>query len=378
MKIAKPKPGEPIRLVLTKSGEPRYRVVLDAGTHANGKRRQVRSTHRTLSEARSHVQAHRTDRDRGILVIPDRQSFEEYAIRWMDRRSRQVRPRTALAYRAALDHAITAFGSKRLGKVDRSDVEHVVAELFDQGRAQTTITKLLFILRSIFADAIDEGLILRNPASRVEAVGREARTRDPLRSVDIRKLRGHLTNDRLYACWLLTLYGLRRSEVLGLRWSDIDFANGTLKIERGRVEIDGKLWTEGPPKTRRGKRTLSLPSDVLTALRKLRRSQLEAFGAEQVRTGYLAVTETGEPMRHERWSDLWREHCKASGVPVVTLHAARHSSVTAMREAGVPDHDVAAWHGHDEAIMRRVYSHSRAEGLAAAGKALSEMYGGAS
>jgi integrase len=75
-------------------------------------------------------------------------------------------------------------------------------------------------------------------------------------------------------------------------------------------------------------------------------------------------------------ADLLRGPCKAAGVRPVTLHAARHSSVTAMRDAGVPDHVLAAWHGHDAYIMRKVYSHAQAEGLAAAGLAMEQLLTG--
>jgi integrase len=190
-------------------------------------------------------------------------------------------------------------------------------------------------------------------------------------------LRRHLATDRLYGAWRLTLLGLRRSELLGLRWSDIDLATGTLTIERGRVLVDGgKRTAEDRPKTRRGTRTIPLPLDVLKALRSMRESQLAGFGATQVRSGYVVVDEIGEPMRHEAWSDAWKRHCKAAGVPVVNLHGARHSAITTLREAGVPDHIVAALAGHDEVVMRRTYSHAQDEGLANAARTLSEAYGG--
>ncbi len=76
--------------------------------------------------------------------------------------------------------------------------------------------------RSIFAQAVDDGLLIRNPAVRVEPSGTPAKTRQALSAADLARLRAHITGDRLHACWLLTLYGLRRSELLALRWEDID------------------------------------------------------------------------------------------------------------------------------------------------------------
>ena len=84
--------------------------------------------------------------------------------------------------------------------------------------------------------------------------------------------------------------------------------------------------------------------------------------------------EAGEPCGTEGWTDAWRTHCSAAEVSAVSLHAARHSSVTLLRDAGVADHLVAAWHGHDEVVMRRTYSHAHREALAAAGDALAEAH----
>jgi len=161
---------------------------------------------------------------------------------------------------------------------------------------------------------------------------------------------------------------------MGLHWSDLDLTKGLLTISRGRVLVDGSHTIEGTPKTQRGARVLPLPVDVLTALVEMRAAQMADFGVTHGDDRYLAVDEAGQPMRPDRWSALWLRDCHAAGVPAVTLHAARHSSVTAMREAGVLDHIVAAWHG--EYIMRKAHSHAQADGLAAAGQMLDELLTG--
>jgi integrase len=79
----------------------------------------------------------------------------------------------------------------------------------------------------------------------VQPAGRQAKQLTALAPAQIRELRSHLSTDRLYGCWLLTLFGLRRSEVMGLRWSDLDLDAGTLTISRGRVLVDGKRTEEG-------------------------------------------------------------------------------------------------------------------------------------
>ena len=164
--------------------------------------------------------------------------------------------------------------------------------------------------------------------------------------------------------------GLRRSEVMALRWSDVDFAEQTITIVRGRIAVDGKASEEGDPKTRRGRRTVHMTDDLRAVLRRMREEQGAQFGFEHARSGRLAVNEAGDDLRPERYSDLWREACQAAGVPVCTLHVARHSSVTLMRKLGVPDQIVAAHHGHDESTMRATYSHAHREDLVSAAERL--------
>jgi integrase len=270
------------------------------------------------------------------------------------------------------------FGSTPLADLRRQDVERLVHELVDAGRSQSTVAGVLRVVRAVLARALDEGSIPRNVASQVEATGRAAKERAALSGADLAKLRSYVVGDRRGACWLLSLCGLRRSEVLGLTWQDVDLSAGTITIDHAVVADarTAKRCAPSPPKTRRGYRVLPLPPDVLTELRGLRDAQAAEHGFEQARTGWLVIDERAEPYRPERWSDEWRQLCRAAGVPPVSLHAARHSSVTAMRDRGVADHLVAAWHGHDEVVMRRTYSHADADGLAAAGRALADVLGG--
>jgi integrase len=356
-----------------------WSFIADAGKDPEtGKRRQIRrGKFATKADAETELAKLVDQAAIGIVPARRKETFKSYAEQWFATRSRKVRANTATGYKSALNHAYAAFGSTPLGEVARRDVEQLMHKLTDAGRAQRTVSFVLFVISSVFEDAFHDGLVARNPAARVDAVGRPPKDRAALSDVDMAKLHAHVALDRLYACWLLTLYGLRRSEVMAIKWSDIDLIAGTLSVARGVVaDISGRRSDPTDPKTRRGTRTLPLPVDVLTALRKLREIQAAEFGFEHVRTGYLAVDELGQPYRPERWSDMWTKLCAAAGVRPVTLHAARHSSVTAMRKAGVPDHMVAAWHGHDEVVMRRTYSHPDAEGLAAAGKALEAVFDG--
>jgi integrase len=316
------------------------------------------------------VSTTRADVQAGRYLARDKRSFADYADTWADQRARRVRRVSAEGYRACLVLPKQLFGRKGLADITRQDVQGVMVALTDRGRSRRTAQLHLFVLRSVFADAIADGLVVRDPCVRVEAHGREPQVRGAMLPEDMVRLRDYMTGDRLAGCWWLTLAGLLCSEVMALRWSDVDFAEQTITIVRGRVAVDGKVSEEGDPKTRRGRRTVHVTDDLRAILRRMRDEQGAQFGFEHARNGRLAVNEAGEDLRPERYSDLWREACLAAGVPVCTLHAARHSSVTLMRKLGVPDQIVAAHHGHDESTMRATYSHAHREDLVSAAELL--------
>ena len=156
----------------------------------------------------------------------------------------------------------------------------------------------------------------------------------------------------------------------------MDLDKGELSITQARVSVSGHRTVTGPPKTSRGRRTLPIPDDLRAALRALSATQAAErlqLGPDWPDTGLVVLDEIGRPVRPERYSDLWRALLARAGLPAVTLHEARHSSVTAMRERGVADYIVAAWHGHDEVVMARTYSHALDAPLAAASDVLAEL-----
>jgi integrase len=178
----------------------------------------------------------------------------------------------------------------------------------------------------------------------------------------VHTFREHVRDDRSAACLLLTLAGLRRSEVLGLRWSDVDFASGKITIAQGRVVVAGRGTVTGGPKSRRSGRALPMPSDVIAALRAFKACQAEerlALGPGWAETGLVAVNADGSPIRPETYSKTFATHCAAAGVPVIRL-----------LDGGTTPSATAKWLGHNPAITLRVYGHVYDDALASAGHAL--------
>jgi integrase len=154
--------------------------------------------------------------------------------------------------------------------------------------------------------------------------------------------------------------GARRSEVLGLAWSAVDFNAGTVTVAQGRVVVLGGGTTTGAPKSERSRRTLPMPAEVMAALRSLRTQQSAerlAFGESYPDTGLVAVAVDGTPFRPETYSKAFARHCTAARVPPIRLHDTRHTAATRMLDSGTTVSAAAKWLGHDPAMTLRVYGH---------------------
>ena len=236
-----------------------------------------------------------------------------------------------------------------------------------------TVVTMLVVLSSALDDAMREGLVARNVARLVKRLGVEHHEMASWTPEQAGQFREHLRDERLMACWLLTLAGLRRSEVLGLRCSDVDFDAGTVSVAQGRVVVEGQGTVTGDPKSKRSRRALPMPADVLSALRALKVQQASerlALGERYPDTGFVAVNEDGYPIRPETYSTDFARLAKAAGVPAIRLHDVRHTAATMLLDGGTTPSATAKWLGHDPAITLRVYGHVYDDALAAAGDAL--------
>jgi integrase len=180
--------------------------------------------------------------------------------------------------------------------------------------------------------------------------------------------------DRNGHLWYLALNGLRRAEIAGLRWSDVDPEAQTVSISRNRVQAGAGNVVENDPKTLSSRRTLPLDDGVAAVLRRASARYAEerlALGSAHRDSGYVAVNAIGEPYTPDTLTRVWLKMAKAAGVRPIRLHDARHSCGTAMHLRGVPVAVIAKWLGHaNPAVTTSLYVHSQDDALKAAAKSL--------
>jgi integrase len=284
--------------------------------------------------------------------------------------------------------ALSATGRvTRLSRGVYAPAEPETATNEKRGLSPQTVRSTLTTFGAVVQSYMDQGVLPRNVIALVErpkdadpddaaplaenSPGTEP-TAKSWTLAEVLQFRDVVRGHRLYACWLLSCYGLRRSEVLGLRWNAVDLDTGTLSVRRGRVAVGGQA-VEDAPKSRRSRRDLPLPADVTEALRALRhRQQTEAIelGRGWSDDRLVALHEDGTPLRPESYTDEFQRLRTRAGLSRIKLHGLRNTSVTLMLDQGHPPHIVAGWRGHDPAVALSIYSDVKADELRVVGASL--------
>jgi integrase len=249
----------------------------------------------------------------------------------------RYKPSAIRGYEAALrDRIVPILGGKRLGDVQRRDVQRLADDLLAEGRDPSTIRNALMPLRVIYRRALEDGDVAINPCTslRLPAVrGRRERIASPDEAQQL--LAALPERDR--PIWATALFaGLRRGELMALRWEDVDLAAGVIRIERsyddkGRVEIE--------PKSRAGQRTIP----IVGALRDV----LVEHKARQSRDEGLVFGSSAETPFQP--SNLWRRAQRAwkrADLEPIGLHEARHTFASVLIAAGVNAKAITTYMGH--------------------------------
>ncbi|HEY7149414.1 MAG TPA: tyrosine-type recombinase/integrase [Gaiellaceae bacterium] len=306
--------------------------------------KRIRKTFETLAEARAWRAETQTGVRRGTLRAPAHTTLAEAAEELVDgMRSGRVRtrsgdpykPSAVRSYEAALrDHVVPRIGRTRLGDVQHRDVQRIADELLAEERDPSTIRNALMPVRVIFRRAVEDGDVAVNPCAhlRLPAVrGRRERIASP---EEAERLLATLP-ERDRPIWATALYaGLRRGELMALRWQDVDLANGVIHVERA---YDEKSRLEIEPKSRAGRRTVPIVGALRDILLVHKASQDSAEGL---------VFGGSTPFQP---SNLWRRAQRAwnrLGLKPIGLHEARHTFASILIAAGVNAKAITTYMGH--------------------------------
>lgn len=362
----------------------RYRVKVDVGTHPDtGKRQQAKRHCRTEAEARKVLSDLQNKATTGTYVSPSKITVEQVVESYVaGRHNLRESSLAKLAYDLA--PLIERHGKLPVQKLTKGHVDQLVSDLViggtltAKGRTRrpwspVAVNKVIASIDQLLEDALTQGVVQTNVAAKIVRVLAVHKTVPTFTASEVGQLRTQFAKDRIGHAWELALYGLRRGEIAGLRWADVDLKAKTLAITNNRVSAGGAT-VENDPKSQASRRTLPLPERLVQLLRAARKRQTTerlALGEHYGSGEYVVCNEIGEPYNPAVLSRYWAEAVKVAGVRHIKLHGGRHTAATLMHLDGVPVAVIAAWIGHsDPTLTLRVYAHSQDDALKAAGASL--------
>jgi integrase len=348
-----------------------YSVVIDIGRGPDGRR--IRKWHSGYKTRKAAEHARTTllhSLDQGTYVEPTKTTLGEFLNeKWLPGVAMTLRPSTLAMYRTNIEkHIIPGLGHAALRTLTPDALNMFYAQLLVTGRrdgrgglSPRTVRINHVIIHRALRDATRWGLLARNVAELADPPRVALKELEAWSPDQTAAFLASTANDRLAALWVLTAStGMRRGEVCGLRWRDVDLDAGRLKVSQTIVVVDYKL-VASEPKTSAGRRTLALDQRTVAALRAHRARQLEerlAWGELWNDEGLVFVREDGRPVHPERVSKWFDQRVRRAGLPRLSFHGLRHSYVTMLLRAGQPLHVVARRAGHSSPnVTSAVYAH---------------------
>lgn len=283
-------------------------------------------------------------------------STGEYLEQWLAGK-RSLRPSSWSSY----EHHVSAYLIPHLGRIPLGElrpghIEEMYRSIEERNVTRSrpvsisTLHRVHATLMSAMNTAARRGLIPVNPAATVELPRPDRQEAVVWSQKEARRFLAEATGDRWYLVYrVLLVAGLRRGEVLGLRWDDVDMEAGLLRVDQQLVLVNGKT-VAGPPKSRSGHRTVALDPDTIDLLAQVHNSD---------RTGYVFCAEDGGPLDPAAVSRHFSVLCRQVGVPVIRLHDLRHTSASLGLAAGESLFEVSRRLGHSSIrITADTYSHT--------------------
>ena len=331
-------------------------------TLEDGKRKSFYG--KSYKEVEEKLRVARNEQKQGTLATGPQQTLKSYL--WYcleDVHKHRIRIGTYEEYRTILNkHLLPTLGHIQLQKLTTQQVQSLIAKKSQEGLSAGRVRHIHAVLHKALDHAVRIKLVHHNVCDMVELPHEKQREIQLLAPEQAQQLLKKVREHRLEGLLTLALAtGMRKGEMLSLRWQDIDLYKGSLHIHRTVSYVAGRGFVEGEPKTARSRRTIALPDFVVEALKRHRTLQLETrlqAGPAWVDNNLVFCNPHGEfihPMtlfRH--FTKLLRE----VGLPHMRFHDLRHSAATILLSMGVPMKVVQELLGHSNfGTTANIYSH---------------------
>ena len=290
---------------------PTWSYVFDAGRVAGKRKQQTKGGFRTRKEAQRALTEALEALDKGTFVAPGRMTVGDYMITWLESRA-SLRPGTLVSYESHVRLYIApAIGDVRMEDLRSTHVDRLFSDLRNrEGRplSAATLQRVRATLNKALNDAVRKGLLRSNHARYVDLPSVPKRELDVWSIADLQKFLRHVEDDRLGVLFrLIAMTGMRRGEVAGLRWTDVDLMGGQLMIRQQHIQV-GREILVSEPKSSAGRRTVPLDVETVDALRRhqvMQAAELVLVGMTPTTSTTVFTTQEGTPVRPRRFTSAF-------------------------------------------------------------------------
>jgi integrase len=336
---------------------------------------------KTWDDAHEKLTRLKADSQSGVPVATSKMTLGEFLAYWLANVAKvKVRKTTFVNYESLVrNYIVPEIGTKKLTRLTARDIRAFLvktaatcqccAQGKDEKRPESkrrccalkkccrklpsdrTVRFLLVLLRAALEHAVREDELPRNVARNVELSMGTKREIEPLTVKEGRQLLAAARGNRLWAAYELAVrIGLRRGELLGLRWSDVDLHEGVLTVRQALQRVSGELLIVAP-KTQRSARRVALPPECVTALRAQRAQQLADKTAANEKwqgTGHdlIFTTKNGTPIEPRNLNRSFEALCVRAELRKVRFHDLRHTCASLLHEQGADARMIMEVLGH--------------------------------
>ena len=337
---------------------------------------------KTKKEVLDKLKKAQREQEDGMIVPGQRQTVKQFLEHWLENVQKlKIEFGSYLRYREMLDrYIIGSLGHIQLQKLKTEHIEAFYAQLSEKGLAPRTLRMINAVLHSALQYAVKKKKLAKNVCDGIDLPRVTRYHIQPLSKEQAQQLLHAAKGHRLEALITVALAtGMRRGELLALRWSDINFEIGSIQVQRTVNRFNGHGYIESEPKTAGSRRNIFLPQFVIDVLRihqqKQLKDQLEA-GSSWVDRDLVFCNIRGDFWNTNNMVQSFKKLVSSAGLPPMRFHDLRHSAATILLTMGVHPKIVQELLGHSQISMTMdTYSHVLPSMLRDAMNGLNDMFG---
>ncbi|MDD6479442.1 MAG: tyrosine-type recombinase/integrase [Oscillospiraceae bacterium] len=378
---------------INRDGKTLYKVCFDLPRYNNKRRKSSRTFPPKTPYAEVKAFALQKDREyqtgKKLLVENSNITFKELAEIYLKEFLIGLSPTTIASYESILKNSkpygvFNVIGNLPINKVNLTCLQGYILRLSEEGISAKTIKNTYMVISSVFKLAIKMGIITkdRNPMDdvvlpKLTKPNADAYTEEEVKLILQRAKEDN--NDKIYLLLLVALFlGLRRGEIIGLKFSKIDFKTGKITIDENRVVVKGKAYVK-PPKTNSGIREVIAPKLLMDELRKVYNDYLThklKYGKGFIDSEAIFTHNNGTPYTPQGIGNLYQRFLKRNpDIPPKNFHMLRHTFCSQLLRANLDIKTVSALMGHSHIdITLTRYAHSYEEGKKEAAEKLDNIF----